>query len=126
MKPIKNLELKSSLLAIFGILLSKMCYILPLFGAVLGGGAFFTSINAIAPFMLLGSVLIFSYSWYKFMKPQSCNCSQKRIKKRNSLFLSSVFLAVLLFVQLILPLLQTNTSYPNASITDIPMCHTRN
>jgi hypothetical protein len=126
MKSIKNVELKSSLLAIFGVLLSKMCCILPLVGVALGGSAFFEGVKIIAPFMLLGSVLVVSYSWYKYMKPQNCNCVSKKKKKRNTLFISSALLAVLLFTQLIFPLLQPVRSHNNASITDFPMCHTRN
>lgn len=127
MKAIKNVELKSSLLAIFGILLSKMCCILPLIGVALGGSTFFEGIKVVAPFMLLGSILIVTYSWYKFIKTQSCNCASKRQKKRKTLFLSSALLVAVLFLQVVFPLLQPISSHrANGSMSDIPMCHTRN
>lgn len=126
MKPINNVELKSSLLAIFGILLSKMCCILPLIGVALGGSAFFEGVKIVAPFMLFGSVLIVSYSWYKFIKAPTCNCASKRQKKRTTLFISSVLLATVLFIQVIFPLLQPVPLYnTDESMPNIPMCHTR-
>lgn len=126
MKSIKNIEFKSSLLAILGILLSKMCCILPLLGAALGGSLFFEGVKVVAPFMLLGSILIVSYSWYRFIKPQNCTCVQQRTQKRNTLLVSSALLVVLFFFQIILPVLQPTNSHINISTANIPTCHTSN
>lgn len=126
MKAIKNIELKSSLLAILGILLSKMCCILPLIGAALGGSVFLDGIKIIAPFMLLASVAIISYSWYQYLYPKQCNCCQQKKQKRNTLLLSSALLIVLFLFQIVVPLFQPSYTNTTTSIANMPMCHSEN
>ncbi len=93
-----RLELKGTILAIIGIVLSKLCCILPLLGLAAGGSSFMSGLHTLSPFLLALSVLILAFSWYRFVRADKCACHSK--KKKVTLLLSTGLVIILISINL--------------------------
>lgn len=94
---VKNIEYKGGALAISGLLLTKCCCILPLFGSVLGSSIIFSQIKYLSSTLYIFSIFILVFSWYRFLRANVCHCD-KRLRKRNRLVVSTTIIAAMIIL----------------------------
>lgn len=122
MKAFQHLELNGTMAMFVGMILSKTCCILPLFGfALSGSGLLIDAGKLISPFLMGGSILVLCLSWLKLIKNRRCHCTKKS-KRRSSLIVSTIIVGIILVLQIYIPS-ELNTRKETKIAHDSKTCH---
>lgn len=97
---------KTWIAGVIAAIVASLCCITPvlaLIGGLSGAASAFSWLEPFRPYLIGFTILLFSYAWYKKLKPKpadDCGCAEnekpKFIQSKTFLFISTVFAALML------------------------------